>query len=59
MNLHTEDGGEQIDQPISDPISVGEYIRTFVIALAACIAAFVAGSVFIHAWAWIGKLVGA
>ena len=25
------------------------YIRTFVIALAACIAAFVAGSVFIHA----------
>lgn len=55
MNLNTQDGGEQIDQPISDPISVGEYIRTFVIALAACIAAFVAGSVFIHAWAWIGR----
>lgn len=47
MNLHTEDGGEQIDQPISDPISVGEVARLVAVLLSAlCVAAvtgFLAG----------------
>lgn len=43
MNLHTEDGGEQIDQPISDPISVGEVARLVVLALVVLCVAAVSG----------------